>query len=38
MFRFLSEKVNANQNDPRFHLTPFRMAKIKTSGDSIVGE
>jgi hypothetical protein len=34
MFKFLSDKRNANQNDSEFYLTPIRMAKIKTSGDN----
>jgi hypothetical protein len=28
-------EINANQSNLRFHLTPVRMAKIKTSGDNI---
>jgi len=34
MFNIFSHKGNANQNNPRFHLTPVRMANIKNSGDS----
>jgi hypothetical protein len=32
MFKVLSDQRNANQKTLRFHLTPIRMAKIKTSG------
>jgi hypothetical protein len=31
MFNTLSHKGNANQNYIRFHLTPVRMATIKTN-------
>jgi hypothetical protein len=34
MFNILNHQGNANQNNPEFHLTPVRMAKIKNSGDS----
>jgi hypothetical protein len=34
MFKVLSDQRNANQTTLRFHLTPVRMAKIKTSGDN----
>jgi hypothetical protein len=36
MFNILSHQGNANQDNPEisFYLTPVRMAKIKTSGDS----
>ena len=33
MFKVLSDQRNVNQN-LRFHLTPIRVAKIKTSGDN----
>jgi hypothetical protein len=34
MFNILSHQGNANQNNPKIHLIPVRMAKIKNSGDS----
>ena len=34
MFKVLSHQENVNQMTPRFHLTPTRMAKIKTLADS----
>jgi hypothetical protein len=34
MFRDLSHQKNAHQNDLRFHLTPIRIAKAKSSSDS----
>jgi hypothetical protein len=34
MFNILSHQGNAIQTTLRFHLTPVRMANIKTSGDS----
>jgi hypothetical protein len=40
MFNILNHQGNANQNNPEFHLTPVRIAKIKKklkkkpSGDS----
>jgi hypothetical protein len=34
MSNILSLLENANQKTPIFYLTPFRMAKIKNSGDS----
>ena len=37
MFNIFSHKENANQNpEISFHLTPVKMAKIKTSGDTSV--
>jgi hypothetical protein len=34
MFNILNHQGNTNQNNPKFHITPFKMAKIKTSVDS----
>ena len=33
-FKVSSNQGNENQMNLRFHLTPIRMAKIKTSGDN----
>ena len=35
MFKVFSDQKNANQNDPRFHLTPIRRAKIKETQGTI---
>jgi hypothetical protein len=34
ILKVLKDHGNANQNDPEIPLSPIRMAKIKTSGDS----
>jgi hypothetical protein len=36
MFNILNNQGNANQNNPEFHLRPFRMAKITQMTDMLV--
>lgn len=38
MASIFGHQENSNQNELRFFLTPFRMAKMKTTNNSYVGE